>query len=137
MKTFRYGRSPNAVQPVKIPSGKPQTLMIATRFDFYDVGHAPSWGDLALANRDSWSFVDSEDDSGLSLFQAHADGSGTAVRIACKLEPKTTWLKAEIDAIHQAMIRADFKFLTDFLGKLSVDRESASTSARGKWSEET
>jgi len=125
----------NAAQPVKIPSGKPQTLMIATRFDFYDVGHAPSWGDLALANRGSWSFVDSEDDSGLSLFQAHADGSGTAVRIACQSEPNTTWFEAEIDAIHQAMIRADSKFVLDFLKKLPVDREPAPTPAREKRSE--
>ncbi|MCL2724409.1 MAG: PAAR domain-containing protein [Polyangiaceae bacterium] len=127
----------NATKPVKIPSGKPQTLMIATRFDFYDVGHAPSWGDLALANRGSWSFADSEDDSGLSLFQAHADGSGAAVKIACKSEPSTTWVEAKIDAIHQAMERADFKFLNNFLEKLPIDRKPDSTTAEGKELEET
>jgi hypothetical protein len=138
-----------AAEPIDVPSGKPQKLMIATRFDFYDIGHAPSWGDLVLVSDGPWSFEDAGDDSGLSLFQAHADGTGAEARVISELEPAKeyvpprvddlpigaqpddtepppapdpTWLDAPIDAIHDALVRADFDFLLEFLRSLPVDR---------------
>jgi hypothetical protein len=127
-----------ATDPVEVPSGEPQTVMIVTRFDFYDVGHAPSWGDLVLARTGPWAFEAADDEMGLSLLRAHADGSHAEVRIVVQknsgdtmanedartsTSSEATWFDARVDNLQKAVVRRDFDHLIDFLTSLPMDRQ--------------